>query len=734
MAQKVVFITTTGTGTFTVPGDFGSLVSVEAIGGGGTATGGNGAGGGAYAKSTSMVGLSAYTIAFYSVGAGGANLGGAGGDSWFSLTNSVPAASSSGAIGVLAKGGAAVNTGGASASCTGDLRYSGGAGGTTPAGGNGGGGGAAGPGGVGGAGGTGSGTPNGCGGGGGSGAILSAAGTVGENAVLSTRGGNGGASAGQTGGSGAIISGSVNSTAGTNGGGGGGGCPGTGIAGGAGGSNGSYWTSTQLWNGTTLSNSVATAGSGGGVGGAGQSGTGGGPNAGQGGLYGGGGGIVGLTGYRGAQGIIVFTYNPSTNSGFKKSDDVFGTIDLDDQYVTDSWLVDKYVGGTLFAFGSGTNGGLGLGNNTYYSSPIQVGSLTSWRYVSVNSSTALTLRNISTAIKTDGTLWAWGENRTGQLGQNYVTNTYSSPIQVGSFTNWKQVSAGCGYVLAVKTDGTLWAWGWNGTGQLGLGYAGSTVATGGYYSSPVQVGALTNWKQVSASAADPSIRASSAALKTDGTLWTWGNNTFGQLGIGVSTSGYYSNPIQVGSLTNWKQVSVGYVVSVANFGWMAAVKTDGTLWTWGVNTNGQLGLGFAGATSYYSSPVQVGALTNWKQVSTGGASCLAIKTDGTLWAWGSNGNGQLGNGNRTYYSSPIQVGSLTNWKQVSCQSDGSVSSTLAVKTDGTLWAWGSGTSGQLGQNNTTSYSSPIQVGSLTNWKYVDAGGNHTLGITFTDLN
>ena len=711
IVRKTVFITTTGTSTFTVPGDFLSLVSVEAIGGGAAGsittggTGGGGGGGGAYARSTTMTGagLVANGTTFYSIGVAA--------ESWFNPTsNAAPTANlSSGATGVRAAAGTigvsgangAGGPGGTVASSTGDLRYaggSGGVGGPGPTSWGGAGGGAAGPGGAGGTGGTAIlSAPNGTNPGGGSGATLTVAGTNGQNGQTGGIHGNGGASAGQTGGVAGI--GTAQGGAGSNGGGGGGGGNGTTPSGGAGGA-GTFWVQTS--NGDR-------AGSGGGAGGS---------NA-LGGLYGGGSSAGQASG---TQGIIIFTYNAKVGSGFEKPDDVFGTIDLDDQYITDSWLVDKYVGGTMFGFGSGTNGGLGIGNNTYYSSPIQVGSLASWSYVSACSTVLGNLRNYSMAIKTDGTLWAWGENRTGQLGQNYVTNTYSSPIQVGTLTNWKQVSAGQGYVLAVKTDGTAWAWGWNTYGQLG-----NNNRT--YYSSPIQIGALNNWKQISASTGGAN-QSASAAVKYDGTLWTWGVNTTGVLGT-AGAGNYYSSPIQVGSLTNWKQVSVGFDRTFSGSGWMVAVKTDGTLWTWGANNAGQLG---NGNRTNYSSPIQIGALYNWKYVVAGHSSCMAIKTDGTLWAWGNNAQGQLGNGNRTNYSSPIQVGSLTNWKQVSIQNNNDTTSTLAIKTDGTLWGWGTGTSGQLGNNIRTNYSSPIQIGSLTNWKYVVTGGSHTIGITFTDLN
>ncbi len=720
---KTVFISTAGTGTYTMPSDFDGFISVEAIGGGGgslrsDASGGaGGSGGGAYSKSTTMTGLSAGITAYYQVGAGGTagTTAGNGGDSWFSLTNAAPSASSSGADGVLAKGGTAATgtaggAGGVSTSGTGDVRNSGGNGGAIGTGsppGRGGGGGAAGPGGNGG---NGSNTAVAeAGGGGGGGASLI---NPGNNASAGT-GGNGG---GGTGG-GAPGATGVAGTAGTGGGGGGA----TSTNGGAGGT-GSYWTQ---------SSNLATAGSGGGGGG---SAAGVGDSGGAGALYGGGsGGSVfnGSIGGAGARGIIVFTYYARVGSGFKKPDDVFGTIDLDDQYITDSWLVDQFVGGTLFAWGSNTIGKLGTaGVNNYYSSPIQVGSLNNWKYVATG-------LNSSFAIKTDGTLWSWGSNSGGVLGDGTTTNR-SSPVQVGAFTDWKQVS-GWDATLAVRSNGQLYAWGPGAGGILGGGPTG-TIASTANYSAPIQVGTMTNWKSITVAGF-----TSAFAIKQDGTLWVWGANQFGKLGTGNLTS--FSSPVQIGSMNNWKQVSSGDEHTLA-------VKTDGTLWAWGANFRGALGTGFAGATAaaggYYSSPIQIGSMTNWKQVVVSGAglgaggSSFAIKTDGTLWAWGSNVWGVLGTaGVNNYYSSPIQVGSLNNWKQV----NGTVTShsIYATKTDGTLWAWGANFNGQLGIGFSGGYySSPIQVGSLTNWKYVagiarGSGGASgrsaaALGVTFTDLN
>jgi len=347
----------------------------------------------------------------------------------------------------------------------------------------------------------------------------------------------------------------------------------------------------------------------------------------------------------------------------------------------------------LYSWGANPYGGLGLGNTTYYSSPMQVGSLTNWLQLSASYGTSM-------AIKTDGTLWGWGYNNYGQLGLGNTTN-YSSPKQVGALTAWSKVSTGTylsnqPLTAAIKTDGTLWTWGRNFYGGLGLGNTTN-------YSSPKQVGSLTNWSNVYSGGNWV------MALKTDGTLWSWGANGFGNLGLGNTTN--YSSPNQVGALTNWAFISVPCVNSI----FVLAVKTNGTLFSWGGNPQGNLGLN---NLTYYSSPKQIGALTTWAKCANGGNYfALAVKTDGTLWSWGANGQGQLGLNSLAYKSSPNQVGSLTNWNLVFCGD----SFSSAIKTDGTLWTWGQNNQGQLGFGNTTPYSSPKQLGSSTAWQTVGAG-------------
>lgn len=355
----------------------------------------------------------------------------------------------------------------------------------------------------------------------------------------------------------------------------------------------------------------------------------------------------------------------------------------------------------IYSWGVNGFGQLGLGNTTNYSSPKQVGSTVVWTSVAVGGLSGSGVAGFG--ISDQGKLYSWGSNSNGLLGLNNSTN-YSSPKQVGSLTNWKSVSVGnYVFVLSVKTDGTLWSWGNNTYGSLGLNNRTN-------YSSPKQIGALTNWSQVSAGY-DYGL-----AIKTDGTLWAWGGNFFGQLGLGNLT--YYSSPKQVGSLTNWSKVTAGNYFSLA-------IKTNGTLWSWGYNISGALGLG---NKTYYSSPKQIGALTTWANICSAGNSSYAIKTDGTLWVWGTGSSGQLGLGNATSYSSPKQVGVLTNWSALPFNGSSSSASAGAIKTDGTLWVWGDNSNGNLGLGNTTSYSSPKQLGSQTSWKYLAMTINTTLAI------
>jgi len=302
-------------------------------------------------------------------------------------------------------------------------------------------------------------------------------------------------------------------------------------------------------------------------------------------------------------------------------------------------------------------------------------------------------------------LSTWGNSAGGRLGvpENGTTVDASSPIQVGVDDNWDEVAAEAANSAAVKQDNSLWLWGLNSYGQLGIDARSSSNA-----SSPTQVGVLTNWAHVTLPV------EATVAIKVDGTLWAWGRGQNGRTGLGIT--GNRSSPVQVGTLSNWSTVS-------SRNDHCVALKTDGTLWTWGDNDQGELGDNDQGVDKL--SPIQIGADTDWAYVNAGNGISFAIKTDGTLWAWGNAGAGRLGTGDSPALdrSSPVQVGALTDWSYVA-----SANPCFAIKTDGTLWAWGIGTSGNIGDNTIISKSSPIQIGSETNWYAVATAGQGPVAV------
>jgi alpha-tubulin suppressor-like RCC1 family protein len=368
---------------------------------------------------------------------------------------------------------------------------------------------------------------------------------------------------------------------------------------------------------------------------------------------------------------------------------------------------DLFRDGNLFTWGQGSYGRLGNAAITDRLIPVTTfAGGTNWKQVSSGGSH-------TAAIKTDGTLWTWGYGYNGRLGNGATTGNISTPVTTfAGGTNWKQVSAGFRYTAAIKTDGTLWTWGYGYRGQLG-----NAVETGNISTPVTTFAGGTNWKQVSAGFRH------TAAIKTDGTLWTWGYGYRGQLGNSVTT-GNISTPVTTfAGGTNWKQVSSGVSHT-------AAIKTDGTLWTWGNGYQGRLGNAVTTNTTISTPVTTFAGGTNWKQVAGGGSHTVAIKTDGTLWTWGYGGSGQLGNAVTTSVSTPVTTFTGgTNWKQV----DSVNRHTTAIKTDGTLWTWGYGKYGQLGNGVTTNRSTPVTTSSGgTNWKQVSGGRFHTAALTYQD--
>jgi alpha-tubulin suppressor-like RCC1 family protein len=260
--------------------------------------------------------------------------------------------------------------------------------------------------------------------------------------------------------------------------------------------------------------------------------------------------------------------------------------------------------------------------------------------------------------------------------------------------------------FCVKTDGTMFAWGYNQHGALGLNTAHQEP---GSRSSPTQLPG-TSWSTgIDKNAGGEYFCIST---KTDGTLWSWGDNSDGQLGTSSPTNTDQSSPCQIGTDNTWTKVGAGRQTGYG-------IKTDGTLWAWGTNSHGVFGNN--SPTAQLSSPIQIDG-TTWSSVDSGYRHTGSIKTDGTLWMWGEGTNGALAQNNQTHYSSPRQVPGTT-WSQVQCGREYS----LAVKTDGTAWAWGQNQlGGNLGLNNTTAYSSPVQIPG-TSWGLISAAYAGTFG-------
>ena len=298
--------------------------------------------------------------------------------------------------------------------------------------------------------------------------------------------------------------------------------------------------------------------------------------------------------------------------------------------------------------------------------------------------------NHSLALKNDGTVLAWGLNQDGQLGDG--TNTDSStPVEVkdpndpsGYLSGVKALAAGSSHSLALKDDGTVWAWGTNESGQLGDG-------TNANSTQPVKVANLSGVEAISGGGAS----SYSLALKDDGTVWAWGDNRAsqgtrigGQLGDDEITSS--NTPLQVSDLPSGMEA----IAAGAEHG--LALKDDGTVWAWGYNWFGQLGDGtstdgtlttcevtmIGGTTSSScpdsNTPVQISEVGGIEAIAAGGAHGLALKDDGTVWAWGMNQDGQLGNGTYTLGTStpgintPVQVSNLSAVKAIAGGGDHSL--------------------------------------------------------------
>jgi alpha-tubulin suppressor-like RCC1 family protein len=354
---------------------------------------------------------------------------------------------------------------------------------------------------------------------------------------------------------------------------------------------------------------------------------------------------------------------------------------------------------SAFAWGYNNVGQLGDITVLNKSSPVSISTEIVWHTVSAGTFHSAGIDHCCNIL-------SWGINNSGQIGDGTVVNK-SSPTSVIGAANWRQVSAGSNLTVAVNIVGETWAWGDNTNGGLGDG----TVVN---KSSPVSVvGGVTNWNQVSAT-------YYTLGVTSTGDAWAWGVNTNGQLGDNTTVN--KSSPVSVvGGFTDWCQVSA------ANHS--LGLRTNGTAWAWGSNASGRLG---DDTTVSRSSPVSVvGGFADWCQASAGHEHSLGVRQNGTAWAWGSGANGRLGDNTAVSKSSPVSVvGGFTDW----CQATGGSAHSLAVRQNGTVWAWGLNDNGQLGDGTVSPRSSPVSVvGGFTDWCQVSAGYNHSLAIASAEF-
>ncbi|ADL52995.1 immunoglobulin-like domain-containing protein [Clostridium cellulovorans] len=314
-------------------------------------------------------------------------------------------------------------------------------------------------------------------------------------------------------------------------------------------------------------------------------------------------------------------------------------------------------------------------------------------YIAVSAGNTTTI-----ALKNDGTVWSWGFNQNGHLGDGTTSNS-NSPVQVKGLNGITAISAGWAHFVALKSDGTVWTWGVGYSGELGDG-------TNSLRTTPAPINGLTGITAISAG------WNHTLALKADGTLWSWGQNQYGQLGTGNTTN---SNiPLQVPGQIGITSISSGG-------GHSLVIKNDGTVWSWGCNNFGQLG---NGTNSNNPTPHQISGLNGIINVSAGVIHSTALKSDGTVWNWGCNFRGELANGNKIDSYIPVQANGLNGIIAITAGWEFS----SAIKSDGTFWVWGVNDYGQLGNGSKSDVTSPMQVSSLSGITAIDTGATYTVAL------
>lgn len=312
------------------------------------------------------------------------------------------------------------------------------------------------------------------------------------------------------------------------------------------------------------------------------------------------------------------------------------------------------------------------------------------------------------AILSDHSMWCWGSNVWGQLGDPSLSTDSSLPTllpnKVVGDHLWETFDTGEGHTCAIDTSGSLWCWGANGYGQLGIGASDYDI-----HATPLQVGTDTNWVGVT------SLDAHTCAIKSTHTIWCWG---YGDTRLGLGPVSEQPAPVQVGTDTDWAVIDAG-------FRHTCATKIDGTLWCWG-------GMVASDWTNVLEYPTQIGTSTGNNWVGAGGWATCTIKStsDHALSCYGENSYGQGGANSTTYLTDLTEVSGAGVWISAGLGQQ----HTCGVQSDNTLWCWGSDNDGQLGRGVIGGLDSliPVAVGTDHQWNSVDSGPYHSCGITTGD--
>jgi len=366
--------------------------------------------------------------------------------------------------------------------------------------------------------------------------------------------------------------------------------------------------------------------------------------------------------------------------------------------------------GTLWSWGWNSNGQLGLGNTTDYDTPQQIGSATNWTIINNG-------YDHSAAINSLGKLYTWGANYDAQLVNGDENGAdVLVPTQIGTDTDWINVQTGLYHTFAIKNTNILYVGGFNAEGELGLGYDDINNKPTAFKPAGTLFDNLQPSKFLSDAGVPLAIQQFTMAIKSDGTLWGWGENFYKQLGLGAGANNKYLTPQQVGVAT-WLAVATGTSHT-------AAIKSNGTLWGVGYNAQGQLG---QGNTTNQTSLIQIGVATNWTKVACGCINTAAVNSLGELWICGYNTDGQcaqgtgFGGGPET---SLVQESTLsTDWADVVCGGY----HIIGIKNDGSIYAWGFNGYGQIGDGTTNNIDTPTLINS-DSWTKISAGIHHTLGL------